>query len=69
MLRSSEKTQTTLIVVWLVEIYQNKLAALREGGGGAEVGPYKIMQLFFHSALKSGKIFILQTMFGEIYFG
>jgi hypothetical protein len=31
-LRSSEKTQTTLIVVWLVEIYQNKLAALREGG-------------------------------------
>jgi hypothetical protein len=34
--RSSEKTQTTLIVVWLVEIYQNKLAALREGAG-AEV--------------------------------
>jgi hypothetical protein len=30
--RTSEKTQTTLIVVWLVEIYQNRLAALREGG-------------------------------------
>jgi hypothetical protein len=38
-LRSSEKTQTTLIVVWLVEIYQNKLAALRESGG-AEVGSW-----------------------------
>ena len=35
-LKSGEKTQITLIVIWLVEIYQNKLGALREGG--AEVG-------------------------------
>ena len=36
MTRSSEKTQTTLIVVWLVEIYQNRLAGLREGDGVRE---------------------------------
>ena len=28
--RSSEKTQITLIVLWLLEIYQNKLGALRD---------------------------------------
>jgi len=31
-LKSSEKTQITLIVIWLVEIYQNKLGHLRESG-------------------------------------
>ena len=29
-LKSSEKTQITLIVIWLIELYQNQLGALRE---------------------------------------
>jgi len=33
-LRASEKTQITLIVLWLLEIYQNKLGALRDLDGG-----------------------------------
>merc|ERR1719283_651633 len=31
-LKSNEQTQITLIVIWLIEIYQNKLGHLRENG-------------------------------------
>ncbi|XP_023332203.1 vacuolar protein sorting-associated protein 18 homolog [Eurytemora carolleeae] len=36
-LRPSEKTQITLIVLWLIEIYQNKLGLLREKEEGKEM--------------------------------
>ena len=29
-LKSSEKTQITLILIWLIELYQNQLGAIRE---------------------------------------
>jgi len=35
-LKWSEKTQITLIVIWLIEIYQNKLGHLRENGDNSE---------------------------------
>lgn len=52
-LKSSEKTQTTLIVLWLVEIYQNKLGLLRDGGESPE---YDNVEADFLALLKQPKV-------------
>ena len=51
-LKNGEKTQMTLIVLWLIEIYQNRLGRLREGKEGEEGAEFRNLQEEFLSLLR-----------------
>lgn len=53
-LKSSEKTQITLIVLWLLEIYQNKLGSLRESE--SELEKYSPAQAEFRAFLAQPRV-------------
>lgn len=50
-LKPGEKTQITLIVLWLVEIYQAQLGELRDGGAGCQQ-----LEAEFHSVLRQARV-------------
>ena len=55
-LKNGEKTQMTLIVLWLIEIYQNRLGRLREGKEGEEGVEFRNLQEEFLSLLRQPRV-------------
>jgi len=55
-LKNSEKTQMTLIVLWLIEIYQNRLGRLREGKDGEDGAEYRNLQEEFLALLRQPRV-------------
>ena len=55
-LKNGEKTQMTLIVLWLIEIYQNRLGRLREGKEGEEGVEFRNLQEEFVSLLRQPRV-------------
>ena len=55
-LKNGEKTQMTLIVLWLIEIYQNRLGRLREGKEGEEGAEFRNLQEEFLSLLRQPRV-------------
>lgn len=54
-LKPQDKTQITMIVMWLLEIFLNELGILRTAGK-QNTNEYRTLQQEFHRLLKEGRV-------------